>query len=166
MGTTHCGSVEHPESSLVEKEAQANKLVDANATLTYNLARARLRVLYLEQALRSWKDSTDAQHAEVNRLQKERDAMARALDTMRLQLELAHNVIFMQFKLSTLEGVPVGIPDLEEGIEKTRRAMEEDKLNLNAASPKRGLSEDEEIAKLLEDTEEEPSRSRSDPSTP
>lgn len=107
--------------------------------MSYDLVQAKMCALYLEETLRSWKDFTDAQQAEVARLQVESDDVAKELDHLKLQSELAQNGIYLKSKLSTLEGVRAGIPDLEDEINKTRWSMEVVEFDLNTTSPKGGF---------------------------
>lgn len=81
--------VEHLEASLAKKEVQENQLADANIALSYDLVQAKLHASYLEQTLGLCRNSTDAQQADVSRLQGERDGLARELDRLKLQSKLA-----------------------------------------------------------------------------
>lgn len=93
--------------------------------------------------------------------------MAQKLVKLMLQSELAQNVIFPQSKSSTLEGIPAGMPNLEEEIVKTRWAVGEAKLILNETAPEEGLLKDDEFADFLEeDIGGVPPSSRTGPSNP
>lgn len=105
--------IEHLEMSFAQKDAHTNQLADENAMFTYELALSEVHGKFLEQALENYKESTGAQQAEVNKLWNERDKAIQELNNLKIQLELALNVIFLVSKMSTLEGIHEGIPNLE-----------------------------------------------------
>lgn len=79
---------------------------------------------------------------------------------------MAQNVIYLKSMLSKLESVRVGIPDLEDKINKTRGAMEEAEFDLNAAFSKGELSGNGGFSCSLEEGSKEPPGSWSWPFNP
>lgn len=76
------------------------------------------------------------------------------------------NVIHLKSKVSTLESVHARITDLEDEINKIRRAVDEAELYLNVAPFKGGFPGNEGFARPLEGGDKEPSSSSPGPLTP